>query len=322
MIALTSAMNPALVEGLERVMRRAPRLAERTTWGLRQAGGHLELAEVDGGLRVDQPGSLSYAMAVEFLALGLHELGIRGDVTFLPEGGQEVVARIELLPSARPSKTDVALYVAATGRHWPAGLDLPRLGGAPTAHQNDVLMTAAAAQRARLVWDFPVTSDGTRTAIATNEDTVQDWFSAGRAAAHILVRAESLGLEARLVTPLLGSHETRASLGQLLRPAGYPQVPASPPSLTPAERATSAAGTPGTRMSAGTRAARTAADSFHRSGSAVCASSDRTDCTGPRRQRRPGAPTGPSARRGTPAAQPRTARSARSSVANDIGHDL
>ena len=65
----------------------------------------------------------------------------------------------------------------------PAGAGAP-----PTPYQRDVLELAAAFPGARLAWDVPVAPDSLRAAVVTSGDTWADWFHAGRAAAHVLLR--------------------------------------------------------------------------------------------------------------------------------------
>jgi hypothetical protein len=85
-------------------------------------------------------------------------------------------------------------------------------------------MMAAASQRVELMWHTPVAPGHDRQAVATTDDDVVDWFRAGRAAAHIMLRAHTLDLHAELVTPSLRLAQLRAAICRQLRPPRYPQV--------------------------------------------------------------------------------------------------
>jgi hypothetical protein len=223
-LTLVTGVDPLLVEWLERAVSRAPRLVQRVTWELRFAGGALELVTTGREVRVDQPACASYGMAVEFLLTALHERGMSGGVTFAPSPDQPVLARIEARPSAAPSKIDRALFMALDIVHAPVLLSLPTTGCEATPYQRDVLDLAAAAHRTRLVWDAPVSPDTRRTAVVTPADTPDDWFRAGRATAHVLLRAHTLGLQTSLVTPSLRHATVRDAVCAWLQPPAYPQV--------------------------------------------------------------------------------------------------
>jgi hypothetical protein len=223
MLATRTAFDPVLVEWLERSALLAPRLVERATWELRLAGGVLELVTARD-IRLDQPACASYGMAVEFLMTALHERGLSGRVVSGPATDEPVLARIEPVPSATPSKIDHALFTALEAHAWPVLLSLPTAGCPPTAYQRDVLGLAAATHRAVLEWDVPVTPDALRAAIVTPADSTDDWFRAGRATAHVLLRAHALGLQSRLVTPSLRHAAVREAVRRWLPAPGYPQV--------------------------------------------------------------------------------------------------
>ena len=224
MLTVTTGFDPVVVEWLEQVALKAPRLVQRATWQLRFASGALELVPGDGAVRIDQPACASYGMAVEFVVTALHERGMSVRVASGPSAHDEVLARIEPLPSAVPSKIDHALFAALEQTSWPALLSLPGTGSAATAYQRDVLGLTAAAQRTELVWDVPITPDATRHAIVTAADTPDDWFRAGRSTAHVMLRARTLGLRTDLVTPSLRHAAVREAIRGFLRPTAYPQV--------------------------------------------------------------------------------------------------
>jgi len=223
-LTVTTAFDPLLVAALEHAARQAPRLVERVTWELCFAGGAVTLTAPPGDVRNDQPACVSYGMAVEFVVTALHERGIAAHVATGPTPGSRVLARIEPLPSASPTKIDHALYAALEAGPWPPLLSLPCTGCPATTYQRDVLGLAAAAQRTTLRWDVPVTPDAIREAVATSADTPDDWFRAGRSTAHVLLRARTLGLRATLVTPSLRHDVVREAIRPWLRPTGYPQV--------------------------------------------------------------------------------------------------
>lgn len=224
MLTLTTGIDPVLVEWLERMTLRAPRLVDRASWELRFSSGAIELVEPEGAVRVDQPSCASYGMAVEFLVTALHDRAMSAQVTPVLDPANRILARIALVPSATPSKIDRALFDALEGDRWPALLSLPQGGSPATAYQRDVLMLAAAAHRTALVWDVPITPDASRAALVTPTDSPEDWFRAGQATAHVLLRARTLGLETALVTPSLRHTPVREAIREWLRPEAYPQV--------------------------------------------------------------------------------------------------
>ena len=224
MLTLVTGLDPVFVEWLERAVSKAPRLVQRVTWELRFAGGRLELVTTGRDARLDQPACASYGMGVEFLVTALHERGLSARVTAGLMPGQPVLASIEPLPSAAPSKIDRALYTALDAVRWPVLLSLPTTGCEATPYQRDVLDLAAASHSTRLVWDAPVSPDTRRTAVVTQTDAPDDWFRAGRATAHVLLRAQTLGLQTSLVTPSLRHATVRAAVRAWLQPPGYPQV--------------------------------------------------------------------------------------------------
>jgi hypothetical protein len=219
-----AAVDPALALGLEVAMLRAPRLVPAATWRLHRTDRGLEIVDPAGGAATDQPTWVSYGMAAEFLILALHEAGLSSTVEVVDNPDCEVVARFGVGSSAPPSKLDAALFDAATSRPWQTMMVLPHPTGEATAYQRDILRMAAAGQRAELVWNTPVAPGHDRQAIVTATDSATDWFRAGRAAAHIMLRAHTLDLSAELVTPSLRRAQLRASLAAQLRPPRYPQV--------------------------------------------------------------------------------------------------
>jgi hypothetical protein len=224
MLTVSARLDPLLVAWLDRTMLRAPRLVDRATWELRFSSGGLELVQLDGPVRVDQPSCASYGMAVEFVVTALHERALTAQVTPLLVATNRVLVRMELTSSAVPSTVDRALMDALDSERWPALLSLPQPGPGPTAYQRDVLMMAAAAHRTTLAWDVPVTPDAMRDAVATHTDTPADWFRAGLSTAHVLLRAQTLGLHGSLVTPSLRHAPVREAIRGWLDPHLYPQV--------------------------------------------------------------------------------------------------
>jgi hypothetical protein len=224
MLTLTAGVDPLLVGWLEQTTQRAPRLVDGVPCELRFSSGRLELVEPEGPVRIDQPSCASYGMSVEFLVTALHERAITARVTPVLSPDDRVLVRLELLPSAKPSTVDQALFEALDSEHWPALLSLPQPGPGPTAYQRDVLGMAAAAQRTTLLWDVPITPDAVRDAVATTADGPEDWFAAGRSTAHVLLRAHTLGLRASLVTPSLRHAPVREAIRAWLHPQVYPQV--------------------------------------------------------------------------------------------------
>ncbi|MBK5307155.1 MAG: hypothetical protein JJD92_10745 [Frankiaceae bacterium] len=224
MLTTKEAVDPALALGLEVAMLRAPRLVPSATWRLRSRDGGVEIHEPAGGTQADQPSWVSYGMAAEFLVLAMHEAGLSATVELGDPQDCGLVASFDVTASAPPSRLDAALFGAATGRHWQTLLVLPNGGSSSTAHQRDVLMMAAASQRVELVWHTPVAPGHDRQAIVTTTDDAVDWFRSGRAAAHIILRAETLGLSAELVTPSLRQAQLRATIRKQLQPPRYPQV--------------------------------------------------------------------------------------------------
>jgi hypothetical protein len=219
-----AAVDPALALGLEVAMLRAPRLVPTASWRLHRTDHGLEIVDPAGGAPADQPTWVSYGMATEFLVLALHEAQLSAAVEVASDRACTLVARITVGSSAAPSKLDAALFEAATCRQWQSMMVLPHATGEATAYQRDILMMAAAGQRAELIWHTPVAPGHDRQAIATSADDVVDWFRAGRAAAHIMLRAHTLGLSAELVTPSLRLAQLRTAIATQLRPPRYPQV--------------------------------------------------------------------------------------------------
>jgi hypothetical protein len=223
MLTTRRALDPALVLGLEVAMLRAPRLVPVATWRLNGTDDGLDIVDEERA-RTDQPTWVSYGMAAEFLVLALHEAGLSATVELVPDTDPRRVAHLAVMPSAPASRLDLALFDAATRRQWPDLLVLPHGGGEATAYQRDILSMAAAGQRVELAWHLAVAPEHDRQAVMTATDDVADWFRAGRAAAHVLLRATTLGLCAELVTPSLRHPQLRAVIGQDLRPPRYPQV--------------------------------------------------------------------------------------------------
>ena len=219
-----TAVDPALTLGLEVAMLRAPRLVPAATWRLQRSDGGVELVDLPAGAHYEQPTWVSYGMAAEFLVLALHEAGLSATVEVGEPGETGLVARFDVTASAPPSRLDAALFDAATSRQWQTLLVLPDAGGSTTAYQRDILMMAAAGQRAELVWHTPIAPGHDRQAIVTTADDAVEWFRSGRAAAHVMLRAETLGLRAELVTPSLRHAQLRDAIRKELRPLRYPQV--------------------------------------------------------------------------------------------------
>jgi hypothetical protein len=138
--------------------------------------------------------------------------------------GDPVLARVEPLAFAPPSKIDHALYAAVDATPWPLSLTVPTAGCPATSYQRHVLGLAAVAHGTTLAWDVPITPDALRTAVVTTADTPEDWFRAGRATAHVLLRGHALGLSGRLVTPSLRHSSVREAVREWLGTSGYPQV--------------------------------------------------------------------------------------------------
>ena len=223
MLTTKAAVDPALALGLEVAMLRAPRLVPTATWRLCSSVDGVEIHDSRSG-EPDQPTWVSYGMAAEFLVLAMHEAGLSATVHVEDPHQTGTVARFDVTESAPPSRPDRALFDAATGRQWQTLLVLPHAGGEATTYQRDILLMAAASERAELVWHTPVAPGHDREAIVTATDEPADWFRAGRAAAHVLLRAETLGLRAELVTPSLRHAQLRAVIRKELRPPRYPQV--------------------------------------------------------------------------------------------------
>lgn len=208
----------------------APQVVLQPGWCLDVKRDCWQLVTESGkpALRAPQFTLVGAGTALEHAVLALEARGHRVQVVVLPEQDPAVVATIEVLGAGPPRELAPLPgqpAVPVDGQVQPS--DLRRLNLAAEAFGVEVLWSThltsswgtAGLQRVRATAEPRPMA----TLISYDDDAAAQ-VNAGRALAHVLLRAAALGLEAHLGLHVLSQRETRDELRRLWGLAGHPQA--------------------------------------------------------------------------------------------------
>jgi hypothetical protein len=250
--------TPLLTDGialLAEAADRAPSPVLPRPWRLRARGGAVELladlSSLARGPEQLRQAVIACGAALFNLRLATAHLGVRADVTLLPDAAQpDLLARVAGGPAEEPDAVDEQLYVALTAR---------RTQRAPFVHpfvprevldhlaagvrrEDACLVAVADPRQLRVLDDLMERADhrpelvdrprapwvpgggGSVELLVTDSDSTPDWLRAGMALQRLLLTATTLWLGARFHTRVLELTDLRDEVRRAVCPGGHPQV--------------------------------------------------------------------------------------------------
>jgi hypothetical protein len=210
---------------------KAPQVVLDPTWCLDVGRDSWRLVSETGrpARAVDQGTLVGAGSALEHAVLALEGRHQRVSVTLLPPTDELAIAVVTLVgPGPAPDLTVAAPTPPPSAQVQPS--DLRRLNLAAEAFGVEVLWSS----ELTATWSTQAlqrveAADGTKqprpmATLVTRDDSPASQVQAGRALAHLVLRAAALGLDAHLDVHALGHRATREQLRQAWALSAYPQV--------------------------------------------------------------------------------------------------